>query len=35
MWRKPDKVIANLKYGKRIHQRNPGVIFLSSTQYLT
>jgi hypothetical protein len=26
-WRKPDRVIASLKYGKRTHQRNPADIF--------
>jgi hypothetical protein len=32
-WRKPDRVIANLKYGKRTHQRNPAHVFynLSNT----
>jgi hypothetical protein len=26
-WRKPDRVIASLKYGKQTHQRNPAVVF--------
>jgi hypothetical protein len=32
-WRKPDRVIASLKYGKRTHQRNPADVFyhLSNT----
>jgi hypothetical protein len=32
-WRKPDRVITSLKYGKRTHQRNPADVFyhLSNT----
>jgi hypothetical protein len=36
-WRKPERVIASLKYSKRTHQRNPADVFylLSSAQYST